>query len=107
MPDNIKRKYSNISILISTISIAITVFINFQIAERYLRAYGKTKALFGITELFQFGYQYYVAILGLISLVLAILSFRKEGKRKQVIVAALLSLISILIVFARIWRLYV
>lgn len=102
-----KNTYLEVSILLSIISIAITVFINYQIANAYLRSYGKTRALFGLTELLQFGYQYYVLIPGIISLALVILSFRDTGLKGKNIAAFGLSLFTITIVFLKAWRLFV
>lgn len=47
-----------VSIALSLISIAITIIINLKIANAYLESDGKTKALFGLIEFLQFGYQY-------------------------------------------------
>lgn len=102
-----KKECLIFSILLSFISISVTVFINIQIAKEYLRVDGKTKALFGIKELLQFGYQYYVVILGLLSLIFAILSFKSNAQRSRLFAATLLSIFSITIVFLRIWRLFI
>jgi len=59
-----KSRYLKISISLSLISISLSVFINIQLAREYSISDGKTRALFGIKELLQFGYQYYVCILG-------------------------------------------
>ena len=98
---------SNFSILISIVSIATTLFINIQIAARYIRSDGKTKALFGIIELLQFGYQYYVVLLGIVALILAIVGLRKDIPGNKKIIALFLSLIAVSIVFVRLWRLFV
>ncbi len=102
-----KINFIKISILLSIISISISHLINYQIAKDYLGVDGKTKALFGIKELLQFGYQYYVLGLGLISLTLAILSINYVNPKSQILTALLLSVIAIVIIFARIWRLFV
>ena len=102
-----KIKYLGISILLSVISIAISIFINTQIAKVYLRSSGKNKALFGLTELTRFGYQYYIALLGIVSLIFAILSIKKNAQGIKKITAVLLSLLAMGIVFARIWRLFI
>jgi hypothetical protein len=96
-----------ISISLSIISIVITVWINEIIARSYIRSHGKTRALFGLIELLEFGYQYYVAIFGIISLVLAIWSINGNSTIPQKIAMILLSLLAIAIVFGRIWRLFV
>ena len=98
-----KDQYIKISITLSIASILTTIFINFQIAEAYLNSRGKNKALFGLSELLRFGYQYYVVIIGITSLVFAILRNKKEKNR----ISILLSLLAILIVFSKIWMLFI
>jgi hypothetical protein len=98
-----KNQYFRISITLSIISILITILINFQIAKAYLSSDGKTKAFFGLSELLRFGYQYYVGIIGIVSLTFAIISLEK-GKN---LIGIFLSLLAILFVFFRIWRLFI
>jgi cytochrome bd-type quinol oxidase subunit 2 len=102
-----KSNYINASILVSLISILVTAFINYQIAKEYLRVSGKTRALFGIKEVFQFPYQYYVIVFGFTSLILAILSRKDKGQKIKYFTAFVLSLFAISIIFLRIWRLFI
>ena len=102
-----KSTYLKISILLSIISIGITLFINNQIAKAYLKSHGKMRALFGLKELLQFAYQYYVAILGFIALIFVIPSIKGNNQKSKTLAAVLLSLLAIIVVFARIWRLFV
>ena len=104
---NKSKYYLPASILISVISILTTIYINYQIADRYLRARGKTRALYGLTELLSFGYQYYVVLLGILSFILAAMTINKGEKKNKIISALLLSLLAISIVFARIWRVFI
>ena len=99
--------YLGISICISLISILATLFINYRIAKEYLRVDGETQALFGIKELYQFGYQYYIVFLGLISFLLMILSKKELNQRGKRIAGIFFSLFAIAIIFLRVWRLYV
>jgi ABC-type glycerol-3-phosphate transport system permease component len=101
------KHYIQISLSLSCLSIAITLFINMLIAREFIRSTGKTRALFGMKEVYQFGYQYYVVIPGLISLIIALLSLRKSGWQRKVIFTIILSLAATGIVFMRIWRLFV
>src|SRR5687768_17338629 len=101
-----KKNYLEISILLSILSITITLFINNQIANAYLKSVGKTRALFGLTEL-RFGYQYFVVIFGIIALIFAILGTKGTSQRSKKLIAVLLSLLAIIIVFVRIWWLFV
>ena len=102
-----KRRYLQISILLSLVSIAITLFINFRIAGTYLRVDGKTRALFGLTELLSFGYQYYIGLLGIIALIFAIAGMKESSSSGKKFIAVLLSLFAITFVFARTWRLFI
>lgn len=89
----------------STISITLTLVINYQITQKYLKASGKTKALFGITELIQFGHQYYVVSVGLLAASLAIYGSSITTSKKYF--AVLLSTIAIILVFLQIWKIFV
>ncbi|HNP24739.1 MAG TPA: hypothetical protein PKM63_22065 [Panacibacter sp.] len=97
-------KTSKVSIAISIISILITIAINIQIAKEYLRVDGKTRALFGIKELLQFGFQYYVAILGITALIIGVIA---KDKSKSTPFAISLSVFAIILVFMRIWELFI
>lgn len=98
-----KNPFLKISITLSITSILITIFINFQIAKAYLNSDGKTKALFGLSELLRFGYQYYVVIIGIFALIFALLSLEKSKS----FVGIFLSLLAILVVFVKFWRLFI
>ena len=102
-----KNQCLNIAILFSAASIIVTIFINYKIAQRYLRADGKTRALFGITELFQFGYQYYLAIPVTIAFIFALAAIRNNRQQGKLVFALLISLFAIVLVFVRCWRLMV
>jgi hypothetical protein len=102
-----KIKYLHISLLLSLMSIAVTIFINYHIAKEYIRVDGKTQALFGIKELLQFGYQYWVAVAGFVALIFAIIGSVKSSSSGYKWTAILLSPVSIALVFVRIWRLFI
>jgi hypothetical protein len=107
IPQNNSNKLLEISLCLSIISIIATLVINGKIAYNYINASGKTRALFGLQEMFLFGYQYYVAILGVVALLLVIFSINKLEKKSKKLITLFLSLIAIAIVFLRIWRLFV
>ena len=104
---NKSNYYLHTSIVISIISILTTMYINYKIADTYLRTRGKTRALYGLMEMLSFGYQYYVVLLGILSLMFAALTINKGEKKNKIIAALLLSLFAISIVFARIWRVFI
>ena len=99
-----KNKLIYISIIISIISIIITTAINIRIANEYLRVDGKTKALFGLKEIFQFSYQYYVCLLGLAAMIFAM---KANNRKVSKIMTLLLAISTIVLVFVRFWRLLV
>jgi len=100
----LKNKSIYISIIISIISIIITTAINIRIANEYLRVDGKTKALFGLKEILQFSYQYYVCILGVAAMIFAVLAKTKTVSKTMTL---LLAISTIVLVFVRFWRLLV
>lgn len=102
-----RKRYTRISILLSVVSLSLTLFINIRIAKEYLRVDRKTQIWFWMTEQIQFGYQYYVALIGIAAMVFALLSLRTANKKTVVIVAVALSVVAIALVFMRIWRLFV
>ena len=107
-PDNlIRNKYSISSIGLSIICLIMTIQINHNIAQRYLSSDGKTQALFGIIETFNFYYQYYFVVLSSISLIFAILGTRKKENRLPNRLAYIIGFLSLIFIFTRIWRLMI
>ncbi|RAJ82281.1 hypothetical protein CLV59_104506 [Chitinophaga dinghuensis] len=93
-----------LSFFLSALSIIATTWINIAIAQRYLHADGKTRALFGIIEM-TYGFQYGVAIAGIAALLLSLIG--KSGSQKLRIAAVVISILSVILVFLRMWRLFV
>lgn len=102
-----KYKFSFFLITLSIAEIVYLIFLNYNLAQRYLSADGKTRALFGIIELTWLVYKFYLAPFLIVSLILLILSFRKKEWKTLSIVAALLNVVSIVIVFVRFWTLMI
>jgi uncharacterized membrane protein YdcZ (DUF606 family) len=101
------KVYSLISVILSGLCIAIIIKINTDIAHRYLQSDGKTKALFGITETLVFYYQYYFIGLSLIALILAIIGTKRKENRLVNRLAYIIGLLSLIIIFLRVWRLMI
>jgi len=101
------KVYSLISIFISGLCIAIILKINTDIAHTYLQSDGKTKALFGITETLVFYYQYYFIGLSLIALVLAIIGTKRKENRLMNRLSYIIGLLSLIMIFLRVWRLMI
>lgn len=100
---NLKNKAIYISIIISLTCLFFLVKANIEIAEIYKNADGKTKALFGITELGYFYSKFLYIIPLLYSLVTAIYS-TKNGTTKASKFTIGLALFTILIIFVDIWK---
>jgi hypothetical protein len=96
-----------LSFIISALTVCGVLFINFQIAKVYSQSTGKTRALFGIIEMGRFGYQYYLAIGGLLAIILALLSFRKAISKRLPSAALIAGVIASAIVFLRLWTLMI
>jgi len=102
-----KNKFSVLSIILSITCIIAVIIVNLKIANQYLLSDGKTKALFGLIELTTFYYQYYFVILGILSLILGLLGIKKKELKLIYLIALSLSVLSIIFVFIRLWRLMI
>ncbi len=103
-----KSKFAIFSIVLSTISICLTIKVNYELWVRYMSiTWGKTRALFGLTELLEFGYQNYYAIFGIVSLLLLVISIRRSEKRALIISSVMLAIFSIIAVFSGFWKLFI
>lgn len=73
----------------------------------YLRSDGKTRALFGVTELLSFGYQYYVGLLGIIAMIFEMAGFKRNSSNSKKFVGIMFSIFAVTFVFVRVWRLFI
>jgi uncharacterized protein with ACT and thioredoxin-like domain len=97
-----KNKFIILSLLFSITSIILTVKTNIDIVEAYLKADGKTKALFGIVEMV-YDYKYFFLILTTISLILSLYSRKKAESKLMFFIAIVSSIVSVALIFMRIW----
>ncbi len=102
-----KTTYTKLSFIFSLTSIVLTVIINYKISIAYNEASGKTRALFGMIDLLRFGYQYYVALLGILSIILTGIAFYKKEPKKPLVIAFVVGLIATTLVFSKIWRIMI
>ncbi len=98
------KKY-HISIFLSLISICGIIIQNYRLAEIYLKAGGKTRALFGLTELIQLDVKMYLGLISIISLLFGILAIRKKENNLYSVFSICLSGVSITLIFVRFWKL--
>ena len=101
---NNKNKFSVASLIISFGSITYLIVLNYKLAQRYIAASGKTRALFGLNELGWLEYKFYLAPFIILSLILWIVSFRKKEWKTLSIIAAVASIVSFLLLFIRFWK---
>jgi hypothetical protein len=99
-----KVKISILSIITGLICIATELKINYDIACMYFKTTGKNRALFGLIEISTFYYRYYALILVLLALFLTIYAWKQKEALFFVLLAALISLLSLASVFADIWK---
>jgi hypothetical protein len=91
------------SYLLSALCGVAVLAINYNIANVYRSADGKTRALFGLIE-WSFLYQYYLVIPLTIALVLGLVCYRSSGKKQALRAILLASSVGILLAL-RVWRL--
>ena len=100
------KKYQ-ISIFLSIISICGIIFHNYKLAKIYLKVDGKTKALFGITELVHLDMKVYIGLVSLTSLTFGIIGLLKKENKLRSTLSICLSGISIILIFIRFWKLMI
>ena len=96
-----------ISFWLSAISIICTLLINFKISRDYFESSGKDRAFFALHAVLDYIYQYYVALVGLIALVLAFLYRKNEAYTTRRLTVGAVALFSVILVFLDLWRLFV
>jgi len=101
------NKYSYVSITLSIICCISIIIINHDIAKSYLLTDGKGRVLFGLTELLIYYYQYYFVLLSLVAFVFAIIGSRKKECGNINRLSYLIGIVSLIFIFARIWRLMI
>lgn len=84
-----------------------TVIQNYRLAEMYLNADGKTRALFGITELVELHIKFYLSFGVIIGLFFAWFAKQRKEKSRSIYVGVILNLLALCLLFIRIWRLIV
>jgi hypothetical protein len=102
-----KNIFSVLSIFLSCCLAAAVVRINNEIAAFYLATVGKGRALFGLAETLRFGYQYYLSVLTILSIVFSFIALKKNESKTITFVSFVLIIITIILLFSRIWRLMI
>ena len=103
-----RKPASSIFALVLTLVVFIVILIiNFSMAMRYHNADGKTRALFGIVELSEFSYKYYLLIPAVISVIFGVASITKKGDKRRAIIVLTISFISIILILLPFWRIFI
>lgn len=84
-----------------------TLIINFKISQDYFEYTGKDRAFFPLHAALDYLYQYYLALFGLIALILIFLSKKNENQLSRLLMAGGIALFSIVLIFSNLWRVFV
>lgn len=102
-----RKHFLKYSVLLSVISIATTLIINLKISQDYFESVGKDRAFFALRAALDYLYQYCIALFGLVALVLVFLVRKNLNLGRRLLFASGLAVFSIILVFLKIWRLFV
>ncbi len=102
-----RKNFLKYSILLSVVCIAITVVVNGIIAKEYFESTGKRKAFFDLHAAINYIFRYYIAIPALLALLLAFFSSRPSSTISRRYTAIILGFVSFVLVFAKLWRMFV
>jgi hypothetical protein len=95
-----------VSVLLSVLVIFFLIYINIQTALLYENSHGKDRALFGLIELINFGYKYWLIFPALLALTIGLLNWYRGGGKKAILIS-LLALVACCLIFIRFWLLWV
>jgi|OpeIllAssembly_1097287.scaffolds.fasta_scaffold1818099_1 hypothetical protein len=84
-----------------------SLIVNFKIASDFRLTDGKGRLLYGLIELKYIHYHYIIFIVSLISLGVIIIAKRKKENNYMILLALIITFISFLFVFLKLWRLMV
>lgn len=102
---NSNKFIRTLSLLLSIISAATLFYINNQIAVAYIHADGKTKAMFGIIELFTFNYKYLILIPVTLSMILLFMLVKAKDFKILDMLTFLIGLVTIICTVTSSWKL--
>ena len=101
-----RKKIIYLIIFVSFIGLIFSVKVNINTYQDYIQSTGKTRALFGLSEL-KFSSKYYFGILCLIGFLISANYLRKKENRLLVSIAMLISILAMIMLFFRIWRIFI
>ena len=101
-----KKKIVIVFLIASMISLVLLIRIHYMIYLDYLSSTGKNRALFSLTEYFNYSYRHYYIIIPAIGLLVSLIVSTKKELRKISLITALVSLVTIVFSIFNIWRLF-
>lgn len=93
-----------ISVTLSLLSVLSIVYVDTQIAIRYAQADSKTKALFGLVELGQFGFKYWILIPAIFSILVSVMIILRREFKVWDVLSIFVSLVSIVMTLTSSWK---
>lgn len=93
-------------IFVSFVCLIFSVKVNINTYQDFIRSTGKTRALFGLSEL-KYSYKYYLGIISLIGFLISANYLRKKENILLLSIAMSISILAIIISFFRIWRIFI
>ena len=102
-----KNRISIIVVLLCILSLIGDFIINFKLAEIYVSTDGKGRLLFGICENLYLPYKYGVAIILIAAMALNLLTYSRKENKILTRFGSVLIIVSIILLFLRIWRLMI
>jgi hypothetical protein len=101
------HKNSVLSILIGFAGLLLLIRNNYNLSVLYLSAKGKARGLFGLVEVFNCYFKYYILVIVAVSLVFAFWAIRKKEEQAFVYIAIGICVFTSIMVFVPLWRLMV
>jgi len=80
--------------------------VNIDIYKNYIQSTGKTRALFGLSEL-KFGYKNYFGILTFIGFLISTFLLRKNKNRLIISIAIFTSILATVVSFTSVWKMFI
>ena len=102
-----KTKLLYLIIITSSISLILLIKIEYAIYIDYSNSNGKTQALFGLKELFQYSYKRYYGIIPLLGFISSTILIRKKETKTISTVASIISLIALSFSLLSVWRIFI
>ena len=100
---SMRNIYSLIASCLGLVTILGVVYQNNRLANMYLESKGKTRALFGFTELNQLDIKVYLGLTILIGIVFWVIAWRKREHKTGLIISSIFLCAATSSLFMRLW----